>query len=137
MLRRWQDFFYVCRGHLKDRTFATPDTPVDDADAKAKKREEELQREIEAIKKEYAEKQAKKKDKSKDKDKTKEQKKEEEKDDKEQEKEKDDKVGHQRMCSFEMRQFIDLIVQIQAVKDKADSSSAEASELPRIWSLHR
>lgn len=107
MLRRWQDFFYVCRGHLKDRTFATPDTPVDDADAKAKKREEELKREIEAIKKEYAEKQAKKKDKSKDKDKTKEQKKEDEKDDKEQEKEKDDKVSHWCMSSFRMNRCIE------------------------------
>lgn len=51
---------------MKDRTFCTPSVPAGTEDAAAKRKEEELQREIEAIKKEYADKQAKKKEKSKD-----------------------------------------------------------------------
>ncbi|KAL8970681.1 MAG: hypothetical protein Q9183_001400, partial [Haloplaca sp. 2 TL-2023] len=57
------DHFYVCPGHLKDRGFCTP--VVDEAEAAAKKRKEELDREIELIKKEYEEK-LKKRKKSKD-----------------------------------------------------------------------
>ncbi|MCJ1283845.1 hypothetical protein MMC26_003176 [Xylographa opegraphella] len=55
-----KDFFYACRGHLKDRGFCSP--VVDEA----AKKKEELNREIEIVKKEYEEKLAKKK-KSKDK----------------------------------------------------------------------
>ncbi|KAL8874254.1 MAG: hypothetical protein Q9174_000374 [Haloplaca sp. 1 TL-2023] len=58
-----KDHFYVCPGHLKDRGFCTP--VVDEAEAAAKKRKEELDREIELIKKEYEEK-LKKRKKSKD-----------------------------------------------------------------------
>ena len=83
-----KDFFYICPSHLKDRNFALPT----DDEAKAiadRKKKEELDREIEAVKKEYEEKMKKKqqkKDKSKDKDKDKDAK----------GKEKDDKKSDQK-----------------------------------------
>ena len=75
---------------MNDRGFATAVAPVGDTDeAKAKKREEELQLEIEEIKKEYADRKAKKLIKAKDKDKSK-----ENDDTKKEDKEMDDKVDH-------------------------------------------
>lgn len=99
-----QDFFYVCPAHLKDRNFCSP--IVDSEEQARKAREDAIAREVEAVKKEYEEKQLKKKEKEKDKDKGKEKEKEkgdddskdknEKKKDDEQsaksEKEKDDKV---------------------------------------------
>ncbi|KAF2100676.1 DUF1742-domain-containing protein [Rhizodiscina lignyota] len=92
-----KDFFYICPGHLKDRGFAIPD--ADEAAAvEERKKKEALDREIEAVKKEYAEKQKEKekkrkeKEKNKDKDKKKEDKKEEEEEDKNDEKERDEKI---------------------------------------------
>ncbi|MCJ1401723.1 hypothetical protein MMC11_004940 [Xylographa trunciseda] len=58
--RNTSDFFYACRGHLKDRGFCSP--VVDEA----AKKKEEMDREIELVKKEYEEKLARKK-KAKDK----------------------------------------------------------------------
>lgn len=55
-----QDFFYVCPGHLKDRAFCNP---VDDgAQQAANQRAEEMALEVEAVKREYAEKLKKRKD---------------------------------------------------------------------------
>ena len=98
MLMQWQDFFYVCPGHLKDRGFCTP--VVDEAEAEAKRKKEAMDREIELIKQEYEDKMKKKKSKSKDKkakdeDTSKEKAKDEEgkvDDDEKAKKEKDDKV---------------------------------------------
>ncbi len=95
---QWQDFFYACPGHLKDRGFCTP--VVDEAEAEAKRKKEAMDREIELIKQEYEDKMKKKKSKSKDKkakdeDKGKEKVKDEEgkdDDDEKAKKEKDDKV---------------------------------------------
>ncbi|CAD6575103.1 MAG: hypothetical protein ASARMPRED_007059 [Alectoria sarmentosa] len=72
-----KDYFYVCPGHLKDRGFCTP--IIDEAEVAAKKKKEEMDREIELVKKEYEDKMKKKrnskdkkgKDKDKDKDKEK------------------------------------------------------------------
>ena len=94
---QWQDFFYICQGHLKDRGFCTP--LIDEAEAEAKRKKEAMDREIELIKQEYEDK-MKKKSKSKDKkakdeDKGKEKGKDEEgkdDDDEKAKKEKDDKV---------------------------------------------
>ncbi|KAI9676769.1 MAG: hypothetical protein M1829_002864 [Trizodia sp. TS-e1964] len=67
-----KDFFYICAGHLKDPGFCSP--TVDEAAVAKKKKREEMEREIELLKRAYAEKQAKKeanakqKDKDKDKD---------------------------------------------------------------------
>ena len=95
---QWQDFFYVCPGHLKDRGFCTP--VIDEGEAEAKRKKEAMDREIELIKQEYEDKMKKKKSKSKDKiakdeDKGKEKAKDEEgkdDDDEKAKKEKDDKV---------------------------------------------
>ncbi|KAL8973000.1 MAG: hypothetical protein Q9197_002529 [Variospora fuerteventurae] len=97
-----KDHFYICPGHLKDKGFCSP--IVDEAEVAAKKKKEELDREIELIKKEYEEK-LKKRKKSKDskqkekgKKKTEDDKPGENKkdnvDDDEAEKEKNDKVRH-------------------------------------------
>ena len=90
------DWFHVCPGHLKDRKFAVPQ---DEEDLKEKQRQEELEKEIEAVKKEFEEKMRKKlarrkqkeyeKDESKDK---KEEKKDDGKEVEEAEKEKDAKL---------------------------------------------
>lgn len=98
MLMQWQDFFYVCLGHLKDRSFCTP--VIDEAEAEAKRKKEALDREIELIKLEYEDKMKRKKSKSKnenakDENKGKEKAKDEEgkdDDDEKAKKEKDDKV---------------------------------------------
>lgn len=119
-----KDFFYICPSHLKDRNFALPT----DDEAKAiadKKKKEELDREIEAVKKEYDEKMKKKqqkKDKSKDKDKDKDAK-DKDKDDKKSDKdeqERDDKI--------------------KALTDKADASStakAGTDDGPRVFQLQK
>lgn len=91
----WQDHFYVCLGHLKDRSFCAP--VADEAEIAAKKRKVEIDREIEIIKQEYEEKlKKKKKDKGqKEKEKSEKSGKDEEskdEDDKNIEKEKDAKV---------------------------------------------
>ena len=90
-----QDHFYVCLGHLKDKGFCSP--IVDAKEAAAKKKKEEMDREIELIKKEYEEKVKKRKSKKKDKDSDKEKDKKDEKKENDEdittEKEKDDKVS--------------------------------------------
>ncbi|KAL8984205.1 MAG: hypothetical protein Q9177_004766 [Variospora cf. flavescens] len=95
-----KDHFYICPGHLKDKGFCSP--IVDEAEVAAKKKREELDGEIELIKKEYEEKLKKRKkskdskQKEKDKKKTEDDKSGENKtdnvDDDEAEKEKNDKV---------------------------------------------
>ncbi|CAO2658779.1 Nn.00g065020.m01.CDS01 [Neocucurbitaria sp. VM-36] len=90
-----KDFFYTCVGHLSDRGFCQPD--ADEAAAiAAQKKKEELDREIEAVKKEYDDKQKLKREKRKGKDKEKEKDKDvkstEEAEDKQDEKTKDDKI---------------------------------------------
>ncbi|KAI5199076.1 DUF1742-domain-containing protein [Aureobasidium subglaciale] len=114
-----KDFFYICPSHLKDRNFALPT----DDEAKAiadRKRKEELDREIVAVKKEYEEKMKKKqqkKDKSKDKDKDKDK---DATDKDKEEQERDDKI--------------------KALTDKADASSTAKSSVddsPRVFQLQK
>ncbi|QIW97471.1 hypothetical protein AMS68_002989 [Peltaster fructicola] len=59
------DWFHICPSHLTDRNFATA---KDAEDLAKKQREQELEAEIEKVKKEYAERQQKKLEKRKDKD---------------------------------------------------------------------
>lgn len=118
-----EDWFHICASHLKDRKFATPqDGPTPEELAK-KKREEELEKEIEAVKKEYADKQAEKLKKRKkwwdwsgtkqeDKDKAK-------KEDENEEKEKEAKVK-----DLEMK------------RDEA-SSGGLSNDGPRVFELHK
>lgn len=91
-----QDYFYVCPGHLKDRGFCSP--IIDEAEVAARRKKEEMDREIELIKEEYDERMKKKKKTAKDK-KSKEkedEKKTEEEEAKQAEQEKNDKVSLQR-----------------------------------------
>lgn len=98
-----KDFFYVCLSHLKDRNFALPTD--DEAKAAAdRKKQEELDRAIEQVKKEYEEKMKKKKEKRKegkkdDKEKEKDAKKEEQESDAQDERERDEKVSDCRMST--------------------------------------
>ena len=62
------DWFHICPGHLTDRKFAIP---KDEEDLAKKKREEELEKEIEVLKKEFEEKVRKKAEKRKEKEKEK------------------------------------------------------------------
>jgi len=75
----YQDFFYICPGHLKDRAFAIPDAD-EVAALEAKKKRAELDKAIEEVKREYEEKKKAKEQKRKEK----------EKDDKSKGKKKDD-----------------------------------------------
>ncbi|KAL8750110.1 MAG: hypothetical protein Q9184_006543 [Pyrenodesmia sp. 2 TL-2023] len=110
-------------GHLKDRGFCTP--IIDEAEAAARKKKDELDREIEMIKKEYEEK-LKKRKKSKDSKQKRKEKDEvkddnlgsskaDEDDDKKAEKEKDDKIN--------------------ALVDKGPTTTNE--EGPRIFTLQK
>ena len=87
------DWFHICPGHLKDTKFATA---KDAEDLAEKKRQEELEKEIEAVKKEFEEKMRKKLDRRKQKEYEKEGKKEEKKKEAKQdeadEKEKEEKL---------------------------------------------
>ena len=61
-LNRFQDFFYVCPGHLKDRGFCSP---IIDEAAVAAKKKKEMEAEVERLKEEFEEKMKKKKEKEK------------------------------------------------------------------------
>ena len=58
-----KDWFYTCDGHLKDPGFASP--VIDKEAEEAKRKKEELEKEIEKVKQEYAEKHKARKDKKK------------------------------------------------------------------------
>lgn len=119
-----KDFFYVCRGHLKDKGFCTPME-----DPEKEKREAALREETERLKKEYQEKLARKERKEKEKEK-----KEEVKDGgKDREKGKDEDKKDDTGKGKEKKEE----------EGKAESSKAEAEKfaegevIPRIYSLHR
>ncbi|MCJ1279722.1 hypothetical protein MMC21_007546 [Puttea exsequens] len=113
-----KDYFYVCPGHLKDRGFCTP--IADEADAAAKKKKAELDREIEIIKQEYEENLKKRKGKAKkakdsqqDKNKSKEDEAKDEEDEKA-EKERDAKV--KALTSKDAPSLLDNISRIYALQ---------------------
>ncbi|KAL2428919.1 hypothetical protein ABEF95_002339 [Exophiala dermatitidis] len=107
------DFFYTCVSHLSDKSFASP--IIDQEAEAAKKKKEQMDREIEKIKQEYEEKQRRKKaTKSNDKDK----KRDTNGDDGKAEKERDDKGG------------------IKAIQAGANSSD-QTGAIPRVYALHR
>ncbi|KAF2653388.1 DUF1742-domain-containing protein [Lophiostoma macrostomum CBS 122681] len=111
-----KDFFYICVGHLSDRGFCLPDAE-EAAAAEARKKKEEMDREIEKVKKEYEEKQTLKREKRKEKDKGKDKdtKKQDDEEDKEDEKAKNDKIQ-----------------QLSKTKDEA-----QADLPPRIYRLNK
>ncbi|KAF2085918.1 DUF1742-domain-containing protein [Saccharata proteae CBS 121410] len=113
-----KDFFYICPGHLKDRSFCQPDAD-EVAAAAEKKKKEELDREIAKVKAEYEEKQKRKKEKRKDKEKDKDKK--EKKEDKKAEDEEDKKDEKEQ-------------------EEKLNALSKDDSKVddgPRIYSLHK
>ncbi|TKX18536.1 ATPase-like protein 17 [Elsinoe australis] len=87
-----KDYFYICPAHLKDRNFALP-TEEEAKAIEERKKKEEMDNEIENIKKEYEEKLKRKQEKKKGKDDKKEEKKDEEKTEDQLEKEKQDKIN--------------------------------------------
>lgn len=106
-----KDWFFTCPGHLSNRGFAIP--VVDQEAEAAKHRKEELDREIEAIKKEYEEKMKKKKGKYKDKD-----------------KDKQEKTGDSKKEEEEMDG------KVKALEAQKDVES-QREEGPRIFNLHK
>lgn len=108
-----KDWFYICPGHLADRGFASP--LVDPAEEAARLRKEELEREIELVKREYEDKAAKKKAKGKDKDKEVQKKKDEIA--KREEADKDDKV--------------------KALEEEKQAQSPSLEVGPRVFALHK
>ena len=111
------DWFHVCPGHLKDRKFAIP---KDEEDIAEKKRKEELEKEIEVVKKEFEEKMRKKLARRKQKEHEKEDKKAEKKkeanEDKNDEKEQEEKL--------------------KALEKKKEPEKATVDG-PRIFELHK
>jgi hypothetical protein len=118
----WQDFFYICTGHLTDRGFCSPDAD-EVAALKAKKQKEELDKEIAKVTAEYEERKKnrekkkaerkKKKDKDKDKKADKEEAKKED-----EEEEKDDKEKEAKLEALQ-------------------TEGGKAEDSPRIFSLHK
>ncbi|KAI4132036.1 MAG: hypothetical protein LQ347_002713 [Umbilicaria vellea] len=111
-----QDYFYVCPGHLKDRGFCSP--IIDEAEVAARRKKEEMDREIELIKEEYDERMKKKKKTAKDK-KSKEkedEKKTEEEEAKQAEQEKNDKI--------------------KSLTSK-EGAPSPVDDIPRIYALHK
>ncbi|KAF2430717.1 DUF1742-domain-containing protein [Tothia fuscella] len=117
-----KDFFYICTGHLKDRGFAIPDAD-EAAAAAAREKKVELDKEIEAVKKEYDEKMRKRAENRKEKKKKEgkgskdEEKKEEKKDEDEEKKDEEEKDA-----------------KIEALSSKEDVMSDDG---PRIFSLQK
>jgi hypothetical protein len=111
------DWFHICPGHLKDNKFAIA---KDAEDLAEKKRKEELDKEIEAVKKEFEEKMRKKlarrKQKEYEKEGKKEEKKKEAKEDENDEKEKEEKL--------------------KELEEKKEPARAVV-EGPRIFELHK
>jgi chromatin remodeling complex protein RSC6 len=116
-----KDFFYICRGHLKDRGFCSPVENVEE------KKKEALRIEREKVEKEYREKLAAKEKKEADKNK-KEGDKDKEKDVREKDEERDKKTNAKDKEAAGVTEKKD--------DDKTAQNSA-ADNLPRIYSLHR
>ena len=98
--KSFQDFFYVCPGHLKDRGFCSP---IIDEAAVAAKKKKEMEAEVQRVKQEFEEKLKKKKDKEKEKEKEKEKSNDKDKDkDKDKKDDKDEKpeekVSNSLLC---------------------------------------
>jgi hypothetical protein len=114
------DWFHICPGHLTDRKFAIP---KDEEDLANKKREEELEKEIEAVKKEFAEKARKKADKRKEKEK-----------DKDGDKDKDKKKDEQKEDEKDEKEKEEKLKELEKKKDPAAKVTVEG---PRVFELHK
>ncbi|KAK2845280.1 hypothetical protein FQN49_005877 [Arthroderma sp. PD_2] len=119
-----KDFFYICPIHLKDKAFCSP--LIDEEEVAAKKKKEEMDREIEKVKKEYEEKQRRKKEKEKGKEK------EKEKDDEKEDDKKKDKDDEESKKDEKEKDD-----KIKSIQNAAGSESASTDDTPRIYSLHK
>jgi magnesium-transporting ATPase (P-type) len=120
-------------GHLSDRKFCQPDAE-EVAAAEARKKKEELDREIEKVKKEYEEKQRLKREKrkGKDEDKSEDARKKGDEEDKIEEKAKDAKVRLFLSCYNAALTLKEQIEQLSKSKDQLQSDLG-----PRIYSLNK
>ncbi|KAL6714873.1 hypothetical protein ACLMJK_007133 [Lecanora helva] len=117
-----RDHFYVCPGHMKDKGFCTP--IVDEAEVAAKKKKEELDREIKLVQAEYEDKMKKKKDKEK-----------ERKGKGDDEKKKKETKGEDIIDEEEKKAASEKDAKIKAITDKEKTSTTE--DLPRIYALQK
>ncbi|KAK9325879.1 VPS4-associated protein 1 [Lipomyces orientalis] len=118
------DYFYSCQAHLQDRGFATPvSNPVADA---ARKRKEELEKEIEKVKKDWDE---HLKDKKKAREKREKQRKEE-KDSEKTKDENDDKSADRREKQEHKEQMTKL-------EEKKEDATKRAEAEQRIFVLNK
>lgn len=123
-----QDFFYICPGHLTDTKFATA-KDADDVARKLekKKKDEEIEKEIEAVKKEFAEKMKKKMDRRRQKEFEKEGKKPED----EKKKKKEDDEEEKRL----EKEQEDKVKELE--KKKEPEKAKVGGDGPRIFELHK
>ena len=126
-----RDWFYVCPSHLKNSNYATP---VDDASTSkdAPITDEELQKEIEAVKKEYAEKLKKRSKKKKDG-----KKKEEKKDGKKVKDDDDDGLLDQDDKNDEEERDVKIRSLEEKQKEAKEKEKKDGEEGPRIFTLNR
>ncbi|KUM65350.1 hypothetical protein ACN42_g1718 [Penicillium freii] len=121
-----KDFFYVCPAHLQDKHFCSP---IIDTEGQAKRlKEEALAKEIEAIKKEYEEKQRRKKEREKASSKDN---KEEKDKGKDEPKDKDKDASESNPNDEKDRD--DKIASIQ----KGSGTETKSDDSPRVFSLHK
>ncbi|KAJ5968601.1 hypothetical protein N7501_004849 [Penicillium viridicatum] len=121
-----KDFFYVCPAHLQDKHFCSP---IIDTEGQAKRlKEEALAKEIEAIKKEYEEKQRRKKEREKASSKDN---KEEKDKGKDEPKDKDKDASESNANDEKDRD--DKIASIQ----KGSGTETKSDDSPRVFSLHK
>ncbi|KAJ5426831.1 hypothetical protein N7465_001901 [Penicillium sp. CMV-2018d] len=121
-----KDFFYVCPAHLQDKHFCSP---IIDTEGQAKRlKEEALAKEIEAIKKEYEEKQRRKKEREKASSKDNKEEKDKGKDDP---KDKDNDASESNVNDEKDRD--DKIASIQ----KGSGTETKSDDSPRVFSLHK
>ncbi|KGO68491.1 Protein of unknown function DUF1742, fungi [Penicillium italicum] len=119
-----KDFFYVCPAHLQDKHFCSP---IVDTEGQAKRlKEEEMNKEIEKVKKEYEEKQRRKKEREKASSKDNKDEKDEGKDETK-DKDASDSIANDK------KDRDDKIASIQ----KVSGTETKSDHSPRIFSLHK
>lgn len=125
-----RDFFYVCTGHLGDKGFATAvdDTAGGSVEDEKKKKDEELQKEIEKVKEEYAERVKRRKEKKAGKDKDK---------DKDKDKKKEDENAKKEAEDEEVKDAKERDDKIAALKSSTETATASTNKKePRIYTLN-
>ncbi|KZF25762.1 DUF1742-domain-containing protein [Xylona heveae TC161] len=118
------DFFYICLGHLKDKGFAAP--IINEADVAARRKQEEMEAEIQRLKTEYEEKQKRKEEKEKEKEKDKNEK------EKEKDKKKEDEEGEK-----DKKDETDKAKSSEKSPSGTATPTASKDDTPRVFSLQK